>query len=60
MASERRRETGARGARWIPAIDKLLERKLRIYAYFNNHYAGFAPGSIALFHEVWEILHASH
>ena len=45
---------------WIPAIDRLLERQLRVYAYFNNHYAGFAPGSIALFHEVWEKLHASH
>jgi uncharacterized protein YecE (DUF72 family) len=39
---------------WIPAIDRLLERRLRIYAYFNNHYAGFAPGSIRLFYEVWE------
>jgi uncharacterized protein YecE (DUF72 family) len=45
---------------WIPAIDKLLERQLCVYAYFNNHYAGFAPGSIALFHEVWEKLHPSH
>jgi uncharacterized protein YecE (DUF72 family) len=43
---------------WVPAIDKLLERRLRIYAYFNNHYAGFAPGSLALFFQVWERLHA--
>ncbi len=43
---------------WIPAIDKLLERRLRVYAYFNNHYAGFAPGSIALFLDVWERLHS--
>jgi uncharacterized protein YecE (DUF72 family) len=42
---------------WIPTIDKLLERRLRIYAYFNNHYAGFAPGSIALFREVWKSTH---
>ena len=39
---------------WIPAIERLLARRLRVYAYFNNHYAGFAPGSIALFREVWE------
>ena len=43
---------------WVPAIDKLLERRLRIYAFFNNHYAGFAPGSIALFQDVWKKTHA--
>jgi uncharacterized protein YecE (DUF72 family) len=44
---------------WVPAIDKLLERRLRVYAYFNNHYAGFAPASIALFLEVWERHHST-
>lgn len=44
---------------WVPAIDKLLERRLRVYAYFNNHYAGFAPASIALFREIWERRHGS-
>jgi uncharacterized protein YecE (DUF72 family) len=39
---------------WIPAIRQLLKRGVRILGYFNNHYAGFAPGSIKLFHEVWE------
>lgn len=41
---------------WIPEIRKLLARRLTVYAYFNNHYAGFAPGSIALFREVWDRL----
>lgn len=41
---------------WIPVIRRLLARRLTVYAYFNNHYAGFAPGSIALFREVWERL----
>ncbi len=41
---------------WIPEIQRLLARRLRVYAYFNNHYAGFAPGSIALFSEVWKRL----
>lgn len=41
---------------WIPEIQKLLARRMTVYAYFNNHYAGFAPGSIALFREVWERL----
>jgi uncharacterized protein YecE (DUF72 family) len=39
---------------WIPAIRQLLKRGIRILGYFNNHYAGFAPGSLRLFHEVWE------
>ena len=39
---------------WIPAIRQLLQRGVRILGYFNNHYAGFAPGSIKLFREVWE------
>jgi uncharacterized protein YecE (DUF72 family) len=38
---------------WIPEIRRLLELKRAVYAYFNNHYAGFAPGSIQLFHEIW-------
>jgi uncharacterized protein YecE (DUF72 family) len=41
---------------WIPEIRRLMERRLRAYVYFNNHYAGFAPGSIALFRKVWERL----
>ena len=41
---------------WIPAIRQLLQRGVRILGYFNNHYAGFAPGSIELFHKVWERL----
>jgi len=23
---------------WIPEIRRLLERRLRVFAYFNNHY----------------------
>jgi len=39
---------------WILIIRKLLKRGIRILGFFNNHYAGFAPGSIKLFYEVWE------
>jgi uncharacterized protein YecE (DUF72 family) len=38
---------------WIPVIRQLLERRIKIWAYFNNHYAGFAPGSIKHFYENW-------
>jgi len=25
-----------------------------VYGYFNNHYAGYAVGSIRLFRELWD------
>jgi uncharacterized protein YecE (DUF72 family) len=37
---------------WLPAIEKLLKRRLTIYAYFNNHYAGFGPASARAFSEM--------
>jgi uncharacterized protein YecE (DUF72 family) len=36
---------------WLPAIDKLLKRRLTIYAYSNNHYQGAAFESARLFSE---------
>ena len=39
---------------WIPVIRQLLQRNVKVMGYFNNHYAGFGPGSIALFGKVWE------
>jgi uncharacterized protein YecE (DUF72 family) len=44
---------------WIPILLKLLKRGIRILGFFNNHYAGFAPGSIKLFYETWERMGAS-
>ena len=38
---------------WIPVIRQLLERRIKVWAYFNNHYAGFGPGSIKHFYENW-------
>jgi uncharacterized protein YecE (DUF72 family) len=34
---------------WIPPIKALLARKIPVYIYFNNHCAGYAPGSVELF-----------
>jgi uncharacterized protein YecE (DUF72 family) len=39
---------------WIPIVRQLLDRDIKVMGYFNNHYAGFGPGSIALFGKVWE------
>jgi uncharacterized protein YecE (DUF72 family) len=41
---------------WIPEIRKLLARRILVYGYSNNHYAGFAAGSITLFQQVWKRL----
>ena len=38
---------------WVPPLAALLERNVEVYGYFNNHYAGHAPGSIELLREVW-------
>jgi uncharacterized protein YecE (DUF72 family) len=39
--------------RWVTALAAVLERNIEVFGYFNNHYAGHAPGSIALLREVW-------
>ena len=42
--------------RWVPALAAILERNIEVFGYFNNHYAGHAPGSIALLRDVWRRL----
>jgi uncharacterized protein YecE (DUF72 family) len=39
---------------WIPPIKNLLAREIPVYVYFNNHYAGYAPGSVELFGKLFE------
>ena len=34
---------------WIPTLMDLTRKKVPAYVYFNNHYAGYAPGSVELF-----------
>jgi uncharacterized protein YecE (DUF72 family) len=38
---------------WLPAIRDLAAREVPTYIYFNNHYAGYAPGSVELFSGLW-------
>lgn len=38
---------------WVPVLQDLIQRTERVYVYYNNHYAGYAPGSISLLNEVW-------
>jgi uncharacterized protein YecE (DUF72 family) len=49
---DRSREMNA----WVPAIRSLLARRITVFGYFNNHYAGHAPGSIDLFERTWTSL----
>jgi len=37
---------------WAPRIQKLLDEGTIVWAYFNNHYAGHAPGSVEMFLEL--------
>ncbi len=39
---------------WVAPIRSLLDRGQTVYVYFNNHYAGFAPGSLELFLRIWD------
>jgi len=52
LVVDRQRETRA----WAGAIRNLLERDVTVYGFFNNHYAGHAPGSIALFESIWDAI----
>jgi uncharacterized protein YecE (DUF72 family) len=38
---------------WVAVVRQLLARNLTVYGFYNNHYAGHSPGSIALFSEIW-------
>ena len=46
---DRTRETRA----WVPHVRTILEKGLTVFGFFNNHYAGHAPGSIDLFERIW-------
>jgi len=39
---------------WSGELKKIVNRGVRTYAFFNNHYAGFGPGSVKLFEDLWE------
>lgn len=34
---------------WVDPIRQAVRRGTPVYVYFNNHYAGYAPGSVELF-----------
>lgn len=38
---------------WLPSIRGLVAKQIPVYVYFNNHYAGYAPGSVELFSRIY-------
>ncbi len=40
-------------AEWVEVLKTVHKRKIQIYAYANNHYAGYGPGTVELFSELW-------
>lgn len=45
--------------RWARHLGERAEAGATVLAYFNNHYAGFAPGSADLFLRIWDEVHGS-
>jgi len=39
---------------WTDELKKIVNKGVKTYAFFNNHYAGFAPGSVKMFEDLWE------
>ena len=38
---------------WSGELKTIVNRGVRTYAFFNNHYAGFGPGSAKAFEDLW-------
>jgi uncharacterized protein YecE (DUF72 family) len=40
-------------AEWVEVLKTVHKRKIQIYAYANNHYAGYAPATVEMFLDLW-------
>jgi uncharacterized protein YecE (DUF72 family) len=38
---------------WVKILKSVHKRKIQIFAYANNHYAGYGPATIEKFRELW-------
>jgi len=41
-------------AEWVEIARKVHKRKIQIFAYANNHYAGHAPATVRMFQKIWD------
>ena len=39
---------------WVALFRQFVSRNLKVYAYANNHYAGYGPGTVKLFWDFWQ------
>jgi uncharacterized protein YecE (DUF72 family) len=42
-------------AGWVEIVKKIHERRIQVYAYANNHYAGYAPKTVEMFQSLLKI-----
>ena len=47
-------ERGPQVAQWVKTCRQIVQRGTKTYIYVNNHYAGFAPGTVEMFRKLWE------
>jgi uncharacterized protein YecE (DUF72 family) len=40
-------------AEWVEVLKTVHKRKIQILPFTNNHYAGYGPGNIEQFRELW-------
>jgi uncharacterized protein YecE (DUF72 family) len=40
-------------AEWVEVLKTAHKRKIQIYAYANNHYAGYGPATVEMFQDLW-------
>lgn len=40
-------------AEWVEVLKKVHKRKIQILAFANNHYAGYGPGTVEMFRDLW-------
>ena len=40
-------------AEWVEVLKTVHKRKIQIFAYANNHYAGFGPATVEMLQELW-------
>jgi uncharacterized protein YecE (DUF72 family) len=38
---------------WVGVLENVYKRKVPIYAYANNHYAGYSPATVEMFRDLW-------
>jgi uncharacterized protein YecE (DUF72 family) len=46
-------DRGRELSEWVEILRKIHKRKIQIFAYANNHYAGYGPATVEMFRNLW-------